>query len=697
MNIETGISQHTKPQRRASGDLLRASASGMDPYVQKAEIMRLALGQLEEIGDDNMAQGVAKLRRQLDDFEPSVTMIGQVKAGKTSLVNAMVGVPELLPADVNPWTSVVTSLHLDPVANANSNKAVFKFFDDAEWNRLLLNGGRIGELASRAGADDELETVRAQIEQMREKSRARLGKRFELLLGQEHDYGYFDKDLIERYVCLGDDFDDDEDDDDFDDEDRASPTQGRFADITKSADLFLHRPELKTKLCIRDTPGVNDTFMMREQITIRAIRGSRLCVVVLSAHQALSSVDMALIRLISNIKSREVIIFVNRIDELSDPGKQVPEIRDSIKATLKAQDGPTDAQIIFGSAYWANKALSGAVGEISKDSSLSLVNWAEHRLDTSPESESTAQMIWRLSGIPDLYSALSERINESVGQETIDKVARSAVNLANGMQATNQVVSLHGNKVAVAPVNTDEIAVKLLEVEARGYDTLRKEYEDLIERFQSRVDRSHQSFVDRATAALVKHLEKFGEGTVWQYDPAGLRVLLRSAYRVFGAKTQSTAKKVFDTSAAEVREIYTCAFTSLDSDFKIESPVPARVPPPVFLGQTIALDLQGSWWKSWWQRRRGYQALTSAYFKMIMEETDPMVGELKNAQAMSIYDDAKAILAEFFEEQRAILMGIVEQADASPEEIKEMLGVHAIEDRKNVVDATLNTLNQYVA
>ena len=45
-------------------------------------------------------------------------------------------------------------------------------------------------------------------------------------------------------------------------------------------------------LCIRDTPGVNDTFMIREQITIRAIRESRICVVVLAAHQALSSVDL---------------------------------------------------------------------------------------------------------------------------------------------------------------------------------------------------------------------------------------------------------------------------------------------------------------------------------------------------------------------------------------------------------------------
>ena len=81
---------------------------------------------------------------------------------------------------------------------------------------------------------------------MREKSRKRLGRRFELLLGQEHDYGYVDRDLIQRYVCLGDDFEDD----------GIAHNQGRFADITKSADIYLPSPLVPIRLCIRDTPGV---------------------------------------------------------------------------------------------------------------------------------------------------------------------------------------------------------------------------------------------------------------------------------------------------------------------------------------------------------------------------------------------------------------------------------------------------------
>ncbi|MEE9387454.1 MAG: dynamin family protein [Paracoccaceae bacterium] len=687
MNIETDAFDSPKAPLQDNVDLLRVGMDGLDKFHEKAKVLKDALTQLGKIGDASTANAAAKLQKMLGEFEPSVTMIGQVKAGKTSLVNAMVGWPDLLPADVNPWTSVVTSLHMSPKPVDSTNTAKFKFFDDNEWARLLERGGRIGELASRAGAEDELETVREQIVQMREKSQARLGKRFELLLGQEHNYGYFDQDLIERYVCLGDDIDGDD----------QAENQGRFADITKSADLFLHRPEFKTNLCIRDTPGVNDTFMMREQITIRAIRGSRLCVVVLSAHQALSTVDMALIRLISNIKSREVIIYVNRIDELSDPANQVPEIRDSVQKTLKTHDGPEDAQIIFGSAYWANHALLSSLDTLADDSAKALDNWAQAHQGDAPEAETPEAKIWRLSGVPKLFAAISDRIAEGGGQEVIDKVARGAINLANGLHATNQVVELKFDKKSPGPVNTDEVLMLLDDIENRYVTHLNTDFNTLIEQFQTRIDRSHRSFLDRATASLVQHLEKYGEDHVWQYDPTGLRVLLRSSYKMFGSRTNKVTQKTLEGVSAELMAVYTQAFGSLGADFNIETPSPPRIPPPVFLGQTIALDMQGSWWKGWWQRRRGYKAFASGYFKMIMEETDPLVDELKITQANSIRADGLKILMGFLADQRDILVNVAKHADATPKMLKDMLGGHANDDRKKVVQETLTTFNRYVA
>src|SRR6056297_2999518 len=410
------------PQPEAAGPpnlaLLRNGLEGFRPLAERIATLEAALARLAALGDEATAKEAGKLRRRLDGLEPSVTLIGQVKAGKTALVNAMAGWPGLLPSDVNPWTSVVTSLHLSPRRIERTHRASFSFFDGEEWARLVERGGRVGELASRAGADDELQRVRDQVAEMREKSRRRLGRKFELLLGQTHDYGRFDQEMIERYVCLGDDFDEDED---------SFDSQGRFADITKSADLWIDRPELPVSLCLRDTPGVNDTFMMREQITIRAIRDSRLCVVVLSAHQALSSVDMAIIRLIANVRSREVVIFVNRIDELSDPGTQVPEIRDRIRATLQELKGPADAEIVFGSAYWANAALSGTLDGLADASASSLVAWAEAELAGREQVGGVEEMIWELSGVPALNAALAARIVQGPGDEALARVAASAL------------------------------------------------------------------------------------------------------------------------------------------------------------------------------------------------------------------------------------------------------------------------------
>ena len=82
---------------------------------------------------------------------------------------------------------------------------------------------------------------------------------------------------------------------------------------------------------------------------------------------------------------------------------------------------------------------------------------------------------------------------------------------------------------------------------------------------------------------------------------------------------------------------------------------------------------------------------------MIKEETDPIVSELKATQADNIRDEAVSILGEFLADQRAMLMSVVEQTDASPDELKEMLGIHAQEDRKKIIETAMDTLNRYVA
>ena len=564
MNAEPKIDPVDAVPRPVNTALLSSGLDGLRAFSGELDELDAAIGKLAELGDRAAARNAKKLQRQMRKMEPSVTMIGQVKAGKTSLVNALVGWPDLLPADVNPWTSVVTSLHLSPKPHLEGNHASFRFFEEDEWTRLLERGGRIGELAGRAGADDELQKVTAQLEEMRQKSRRRLGNKFEMLMGQEHSYGYFDSELIERYVCLGDDFETDTE---------TSSSQGRFADITKSADLFLHREEYPVEFCIRDTPGVNDTFMMREQITIRAIRESRMCVVVLSAHQALSTVDMALIRLISNLPSREVIIFVNRIDELAKPSEQVPEIRESIRKTLAEHQGPVDAEILFGSAYWANHVLTGAITSMDQASRDALLDWSEVELEGEETDRAEAEdMIWALSGVPKLLRTISERVATGAGLETLSRTSKAAMNILNGVTAGDHIVSMRVGSEKVLPLDRKSLPAEIDRIEKTAQEALDQEFAEVVRKFFSRLDRSHKSFIERATASLIRNLERYGESDVWHYDATGLRVLLRSSFQVFSRNAQATCQNVFLQTTSNIRELYLRAFNVPDASFRLEAP-----------------------------------------------------------------------------------------------------------------------------
>jgi tRNA U34 5-carboxymethylaminomethyl modifying GTPase MnmE/TrmE len=676
MMMEELTSDSREVGRTAQPEFMRLGLEKLDAFQDEIADLEATLADVVTLGGPDAEKKSAKLIKQLRAFEPSITMIGQVKAGKTSLVNAMIGRPDLLPADVNPWTSVVTSLHLNTPLGPDAPTATFQFFTKGEWDHLIENGGRIGELAARAGADEELEKVRTQIIAMRDKTKKRLGRKFELLLGQKHSYAELNDDLIQRYVCMGDDFDD---------LDQADE-QGRFADITKSADLFLNTNALPIPLCIRDTPGVNDTFMMREQITINALRDSRICVVVLSAHQALSSMDMGLIRLISNVKAREVVIFVNRIDELSNPGAQIPEIRNSIMQTLADNNGPENPQIIFGSAYWANVALRNDLDEIIADSADALYNWAKASLSAETGDMDTHELVWHLSGIPELYSALSERIVDGSGAEILSASRKKALNLVSGVRASNTVVSmrLDGNTVSV--MMADELEQHLEKMESDNMKLLSGRMDAVFQQFSSRVDQSHKRFLDRALESLLQHLETKGEEEVWQYSPDGLRMLLRTSYQVMRRNVALTCEEVYEAAAQDLAGICRSAFGVAVKNFSITPPTPPDVPAPVSLGQTIALDLQTSWWRGWWKRRKGYRAFASGFYDLIEAETNPIVEELKLRQANEIRENARRELQGFLTEQRALLTDISNKSELDIEDLEDVFGIRAQQEREELFE-----------
>ena len=113
--------------RAEIADLMQSGLGRLVALRHEMAELRETLGDLGMLCDPATERQVARLTAELDAHAPSITMVGQIKSGKTSLVNAMVGRPGLLPADVNPWTSVVTSLHVNERQAEGAPVASFQF------------------------------------------------------------------------------------------------------------------------------------------------------------------------------------------------------------------------------------------------------------------------------------------------------------------------------------------------------------------------------------------------------------------------------------------------------------------------------------------------------------------------------------------------------------------------------------------
>ena len=135
------------------------------------------------------------------------------------------------------------------------------------------------------------------------------------------------------------------------------------------------------------------------------------------------------------------------------------------------------------------------------------------------------------------------------------------------------------------------------------------------------------------------------------------------------------------------------AFGVAVENFSITPPAAPEIPAPVSLGQTIALDLQTSWWKGWWKRRKGYRAFASGFYDLIEAETAPIVDELKVRQAEEIRKLAEAELRDFLAEQRGFLTDLSEKSNLNKEDLKDIFGITAQQEREELFDYIFEELS----
>lgn len=594
-----------------------------------------------------------------------IAVIGQVKAGKSSFINAFVGTPGLLPTDINPWTTAVTHLHygcLDAPPNA---AAQFTFFAPNEWEQLTHGGGRIRELTQRLVPGFEVELLQERVDALRRRSEERLGPALAELLGRRHIFPTLSSEILARYVCSG----------------APSPTReqaGIYSDIVKTADLYFSNNDFGLPTTVIDTPGTNDPFLVRDEITRRALEEADIYIVILTARQALSSADVELLRILRGLHKDRIAVFINRIDELGDVLGDTPIVLQHVRTGLRREFPTSEIPVIAGSAFWANLAITASDVDIARRLSTKVKAYAgrlEQQGRTNASEELPRETLLRCSGVPALSHVTAGLILNSHASHVLRQAHSLFTELAQvGRNATLQAITIVETEegAALSGQHQGEDELRTIDAEVVRSEQLIMALQGLLVDLRASMDRVIEERCAKIADVLQDAVVKFAlaecaglgrailegrRGRIWRCETSRLRQSLEECFVA-----------TYRAAAEEISRLQAQVFPQLQQLLSRHDPrwrgaedtggatYAAELPSLGALSQIVALDLEEPWLRRWWAGDSSRQDQIAKLDKLIKQEFQPIVNSLVNTAHASL----KSWQASALQKSTQIYVGLVE-------------------------------------
>jgi signal recognition particle receptor subunit beta len=633
----SGADYGVKPLTAGVGDLQRIGVRLGKSSTDLRQCGEALAGLVEPAGQTLIREAISSLSSQV--FR--VVVVGQIKSGKSSFINALVQQPLLLPTDVTPWTTAITNLHFAKEAPDNYS-AAFHFFSEDEWHDLAQGGGPIRELTERLVPGFDATLLGQHVDALKSRAGARLGSEFEALLGRIHYFETLDRNLLLHYVCSGE----------FSSGD--SSELGKYADITKRADLYLDAGPFAFPAIVTDTPGTNDPFLIRDEITRRSLNSADLFIVVLSARQPLSDSDLALMRLMHGLNKERIIAFVNRIDDFSDVSYDLAEVLIYVEKKLQAEFPGASIPVIAGSAAWANFAFNPdaeAFGHILERRSfdylteLGLVQYEDRTpsaLDDAARRQRLCGALLTASGMPAVYHAVADRMGSSQAARSQLQIARCFREMAQasasslrcemeGLQDSRSASKRRQAELKELAKSTELLNEVAANVE-RSAKTIEHQLLRMIDEEMIALRKGLRSAVDHHAdlerQILIDTLQRSRVPRAWTHEGVELR---RALADIFGKSFDRAASRIIAFQARVAPELH--RLMGLVAP-EMPRPVEPRkdalaIPAPnvAALSRLVALDLDRSRWSGFWKKRvspisygEQIEALIKSEFQSVVDE-----------------------------------------------------------------------------
>ncbi len=683
----------------------------------RADLMRHG----ERLGGLVADPGAAFVRDALRVLEHQIcriAVVGQVKSRQSAFIGALVQRPDLLPAELSPWATAVVRLHFGSAAAPAGVAAAFQLFEGEDWQRLAEGAGRVRELTGQLVPGFEPELLGRHLDAMRKRAEQRLGDGFAPLLGANHTYEAVSTETLARYLGPGSSAAD------------ASDGPGQYSDMTRSADLYFPGGPFKFPVTVIATPGINDPFLVRDEITRHTLEPADLYVVVLSARQPLATAELATLRILRGLHKERILVFIDHVDELRDPAGEVRNIVAQVRQTLAREFPSIEIPVVAGSAAWALQALAPEEEGARESLTPALLAYARQKGALRPvevkgggaaapaEDLSTGQLARTLticSGYPELRRELSGQLLRSHGAHLIRQIAAYLAELSQVNEAAvrEEMVKLAiaseggAEDTAEADRELKRVQGELVRIQSVAAE-LERNLAGLQMLLQEAVAEHRTRLYEGLAEILEEHATRAGNGLVealeqgrarrnWRCETTSLRHAVESeleaARRAVEERIGACPFNVFPT----LREIMLRRSPGIELP---EAPDPrlgattVRVP----IEDSIALDLGTPGSLIGWARSRTPEEHAGELERMLVEEFMPAIDEVIRLASGELQRET-AVLSE---RSTAISVAVIEalrsQSEAYIARAKVLLDARDLRPREEINQAErLASLRERVA
>ena len=227
-------------------------------------------------------------------------VIGQMKCGKSTFLNAFVFGDTVLPSATTPMTAA-----LSVITYGEEKKLVAEFYSPDEWAEQKLQASRsLDEVSGNAMEESKVKAAKELVSKS-----ANLPGDVNSFLGKTKDDTF---ENLKEYVGA----------------------DGKFVSITKSVTIYYPHEYLKG-VEIVDTPGFNDPIVSREERTKEFLKKADVILLMLYASRAFDSTDRAI--LFKNVRQcgiGKILIGVNKYDIAYGNGETEAEIVANVKEQI---------------------------------------------------------------------------------------------------------------------------------------------------------------------------------------------------------------------------------------------------------------------------------------------------------------------------------------------------------------------------